>query len=179
MPLCHYQRAKNCRLFSGLASFGYCAAKDNKYYGFKGHLVMSLEGVITGFALTPANGSERDALWEAGLGIRGLLIADKGYLSSDLQQDLLNWVINLQTAKRSNMKDCRDRDWVKSLVKTRRLVETVIRQLSERFHLQAIQARDLWHLTNRINRKILAHTLALWINRHSLHPLRFEQLISD
>ena len=77
------------------------------------------------------------------------------------------------------MKDCRDRDWVKSLVKTRRLVETVIGQLSERFHLLAIPARDLWHLTNRINRKILAHTLALWINRHSLHPLRFEQLISD
>ncbi len=54
IPLCHYQRAKDCRLFSGLASFGYCAAKDEKYYGFKGHLVMNLEGVITGFALTPA-----------------------------------------------------------------------------------------------------------------------------
>lgn len=179
MPLCHYQRAKNCQLFSGLANFGYCAAKDEKYYGFKGHLVMSLSGVITGFALTPANGSERDALWESGVGIKGLIIADKGYLGSDLQQDLLNWGINLQTAKRSNMKDCRDRHWVKLLVKTRRLVETVIGQLSERFHLQKIKARDLWHLTNRINRKLLAHTLAFWINRHSFHPLRFDQLISD
>ena len=28
MPLCHYQRAKNCQLFSGLASFGYCAARS-------------------------------------------------------------------------------------------------------------------------------------------------------
>ena len=34
VPLCHYRRAKNCRLFKGLASFGYCAAKDEKYYGF-------------------------------------------------------------------------------------------------------------------------------------------------
>ena len=140
---------------------------------------MSLEGVITGFALTPANGSERDALWEVTSGINGLLIGDKGYLGHDLQQDLLNWGIDLQTAKRSNMRDNRERHWVKLLVKTRRLVETVIGQLSERFHLQNVRARDLWHLTNRINRKLLAHTLAFWINRDSFNPLRFEQIISD
>lgn len=35
----------------------------------------------------------------------------------------------LQTSKRSNMKENRDRDRVKLLVKTRRLVETVIGQL--------------------------------------------------
>ncbi len=179
IPLCHYQRAKKCRLFAGLASFGYCAAKDEKYYGFRGHLIMSLDGVITGFTLTPANASERDTLWEIVNGITGLLIGDKGYLGQDLQQELLNCGIDLQTAKRSNMKDLRDRRWVKLLVKTRRLVETVIGQLSERFHLQTVRARDLWHLTNRINRKILAHTLAFWINRHSLHPLQFEQIISD
>ena len=66
-----------------------------------------------------------------------------------------------------------------TFVKTRRLVETVIGQLSERFHLQTVRSWDLWHFTNRINRKILAHTLAFWINRHSLHPLQFEQIISD
>ena len=179
VPLCHYQRAKNCQLFTGLANFGYCAAKDEKYYGFKVHLVISLEGVITGFTLTPANASERDSLWEIAHGITGLLIGDKGYLGKDLQQDLLNWGIDLQTAKRSNMKDDRDRYWVKLLVKTRRLVETVIGQLCERFHLQKVRARDLWHLTHRLNRKLLAHTLAFWINRDSAYPLQFEQLISD
>ncbi|MEM6613282.1 MAG: transposase [Cyanobacteria bacterium P01_C01_bin.72] len=45
VPLCHYQRAQNCRLFKGWANFGYCAAKDEKYYGFKVHLVISLEGI--------------------------------------------------------------------------------------------------------------------------------------
>jgi len=179
IPLCHYQRAKNCRLFAGAAAFGYCATKDEKYYGFKGHLVISSEGVITGFSLTPANGSERDALWETASDITGLLIGDKGYLGADLQRDLLRWGVNLQTAKRSNMKDSRDRNWLKLLVKTRRLIETVIGQLCERFNFETVKARDLWHLTNRINRKLLAHTLAFWINRHSYYPLRFEQLISD
>ena len=179
VPLCHYRRAKNCRLFTGLADFGYCAAKDEKYYGFKVHLVISLEGVITGFTLTPANASERDSLWEIAHGITGLLIGDKGYLGKDLQQDLLNWGIDLQTAKRSNMTENRGRHWVKLLVKTRRLVETVIGQLTERFHLHKVRARDLWHLTHRLNRKLLAHTLAFWINRDSAYPLQFEQLISD
>ena len=77
------------------------------------------------------------------------------------------------------MKENRARHWVKLLVKTRRLVETVIGQLSERFNLQTVRARDVWHLTNRLNRKLLAHTLAFSINRCSLHPLRFEQIISD
>jgi hypothetical protein len=31
IPLCHYQRAQECRLFFGEASFGYCAAKDENY----------------------------------------------------------------------------------------------------------------------------------------------------
>ena len=158
---------------------------DEKYYGFKVHLVISLEGVITGFCITPANASERDSLWEIAHGITGLLIGDKGYLGKDLQQDLLNWGIDLQTAKRSNIKEARPRYWVKLLVKTRRLVETVIGQLTERFHLPKVRARDymrlkpLWHLTHRLNRKLLAHTLAFWINRSSAYPLQFEQLISD
>ena len=54
------------------------------------------------------------------------------------------------------------------------IIETVIGQLSERFHLQTVRSRDLWHLTSRINRRLLVHTLAFWINRYSIHPLRFE-----
>jgi hypothetical protein len=107
-------------LFSGETGFGYCATKDEKYYGFRGHLVISLEGVITGFSLTPANGSEREAVWEITNGISGLLIGDKGYLSSSLQQDLLKQALNLETPKRSNMLELRARHSVKMLVKTRR-----------------------------------------------------------
>lgn len=59
----------------------YCASKDEKYYGFHGHLVISAEGVITGFSLTAANVSERETLWDVVDGIQGLLIGDRGYLS--------------------------------------------------------------------------------------------------
>jgi Transposase DDE domain len=178
IPLCHYQRANNCRLFIGSANFGDCASKDEKYYGFHGHLVINSFGVITGFCLTGANVSSREALWDVVDGISGLLIGDKGYLSSSLENDLSFYQLNLQTPKRFNMVDERPQSWVRFLLKTRRLVETVIGQLVERFHLAQVRARDLWHFTSRINRKLLAHTVALWLNRHSHNPLAFQQLVS-
>ncbi len=48
---------------------------------YRGHLVLIGTGVITGFSLTPANGSEREALWEMIGGIHGLLVGDKAYIS--------------------------------------------------------------------------------------------------
>jgi hypothetical protein len=53
------------------------------------------------------------------------------------------------------MNDERPQDWVRLLVKTCRLIETVIGQLVERFQVAQVRARDLWHLTSRIYRKLL------------------------
>ena len=82
--------------------------------------------------------------------------------------------IELQTALRSNMQDSRDPAWVKLLQRMRRLIETVIGQLVERFSIEKVWARDRWHLTSRLNRKLLAHTLCRWLNRHSAQPLQFD-----
>jgi hypothetical protein len=78
--LCCLTYAGRCRSFRGQASYGYCAAKDEKFYGFRGHLLVSADGIITGFTLTPANGDEREALWDLRQEIQGLLIGDKGYI---------------------------------------------------------------------------------------------------
>ena len=64
IQLCCLTYAPRCRSFQGIASYGYCAAKDEHFYGFRGHLNVSLNGVITGFAITPANADERVALGE-------------------------------------------------------------------------------------------------------------------
>lgn len=178
IPLCCITRAPRCPNFLAESDYGYCAAKKNKYYGFKGHLLINSHGVITNFTVTPARGSEREALWEIAEGIQGLLIGDKGYISQKLAQELSNFGIDLQTPLRQNMKDERPRAVVKLIVKTRRLIETVIGQLKERFNIEKVWARDTWHLTNRFSRKILAHTVCVWLNRHSHSPLRFEELVS-
>lgn len=178
IPLCQFSRAPWCRSFRGEADYGYCAAKQQTYYGFHGHLLITVTGVITSFTLTAANASEREALWEMVQLIHGLLIGDKGYLSAALEQELRQVGIDLETALRSNMQDSREPAWVALLKRTRRLIETVIGQLVERFSIEKVRARDLWHLTSRMNRKLLAHTVCRWLNRHSPEPLQFEQLVT-
>ena len=60
---------------------------------------------------------------------------------------------------------------------TRRLIERVIGQLSQQFNIEKIRARDRWHLTNRIGRKVLAHTVGIMINKLlGYPPLQFERL---
>jgi Transposase DDE domain len=179
IPLCCFTRANRCPNFKAEAAYGYCAAKDEIYYGFHGHLLISASGIITGFSLTPANGNEREALWDIVSSIQGLLIGDKGYLSRELAQELSQNNILLQTALRSNMKEIQDREMVQLFKRVRRLIETVIGQLSERFHLEKVRARDMWHLTSRLNRKLLAHTVCFWLNRFSPDPLQFDALVSE
>lgn len=178
MPVCHFKRAGFSRIFKGAAAYGYCASKSETYYGFKGNLVISSEGVITGITVAPANIDERESLWDVIDNIEGLLIADKGLIGEDYQEQIrANSQVNLQTPTRNNMKDVRGKDCNRWITSTRRLVETVIGQLAEQFNIEKIRARDLWHLTGRVTRKVLAHTVGIIINKINGGPaLQFERL---
>ena len=181
LPVCHLARAKRCRTFRDVSAKGYCAAKDEYYWGLHGSLIISASGVITGKTATAAPLDEREALFDVLPGIQGLLIGDKGYISKPLHKELLMYHhVDLETPLRMNMLDTRPPDFVTSLVKIRRLVETVIGQLTEQFHIAKVRARDLWHLTSRINRKILSHTMGIYLNNlFGREPLQFDGLITD
>ncbi len=125
MRLCCITYAARCQSFQGIASYEYCAAKDEHFYGFRSHFNVSLRGVITGFSITPANADERTALWEITQGIKGLLIGDKGYLSLDLKRDRVAKRIQLVTPLRSNMKDNRSKEQIQLEQRLRRLIGTV------------------------------------------------------
>jgi hypothetical protein len=179
IPLCCFTYACRCRSFRGEADYGYCAAKKEHFYGFRGHLNISAAGVITGFTLTPANVDERTAVWDVLPGISGLLLGDKGYINQFLCLELNAYGINLQAPLRSNMHVKLPFAWVKLLQNMRRLIETVNSQLTERFNFERVRARDLWHLTSRLNRKLLAHTVCCFLNRLcSRSLLQFEGLIA-
>lgn len=180
MPVCHFKRANFSQIFVGEAAYGYCASKNETYYGFKGNLLINSEGVITGATVTPANIDERESLWDLVDGIKGTIIADKGLIGSDYKKELFQYTgIDLQTAVRSNMAENRSKEFIKLLVSTRRLVETVIGQLTDRFQIEKVRARKLWYLTNRIARKILSHTICVFINKKIGNPpLQFELLIN-
>jgi hypothetical protein len=136
IPVCKFKRAYFSSIHKGSADYGYCASKNKTYYGYRGHLVVSFEGVITSCLYTPASVDERDVVLELAGGIMGLLIGDKGYIRPELSEGLSRRGIDLQTPFRANMKDNRHPSFVKKLTSVRRLVETVIGQLSERFNIE-------------------------------------------
>jgi len=165
-------------LLQGRGRVSYCAAKEERYYGFEGHVLVSFDGVICGYALAAANVDERDVLPEMAVGLHGLLIGDKGYIRPGLKQELAEQGIDLQTPLRKNMRDPRPKAFVSQLMSSRRLVETVIGQLTERFHIEKVRARDTWHLANRFIRKLLAHTLGCFLGKLLGNPtLLFEALV--
>jgi hypothetical protein len=44
------------------------------------------------------------------------------------------------------------------------VIETAFGQLAERYRVKRTWARDLWHLSHRVIRKVLSHTVAVWLN---------------
>jgi hypothetical protein len=66
------------------------------------------------------------------------------------------------------------------LTQARRRIETVIGQLVERYHAKRVWARDAWHLWSRWQRKLLSHTLAVYLCQQTgLGSLRFADLLSS
>jgi len=62
-------------------------------------------------------------------------------------------------------------------VQTRRRIEAVLTQLTERYHAKRMWARDVWHLMVRWLRKLVSDTVALLLcQRSGLSSLAFALL---
>jgi hypothetical protein len=181
IPVCHikrYKRSKTQLRYEG--SVGYCAAKVEHYFGFKGHLFVTQHGSVVGYEMAAANIDERDILPEIVGDRSGMLLGDKGLIRPSLEEMLARQNLDLQTPLRKNMKDARPKKLVSIMMNMRRIVETMIGQLVDRFHIQSIKAKDLWHLSAKVGRKILAHTVCFMFNMlaNPERPLALELLIN-
>ena len=178
IPVCKFARAYFSKNFKGDAAYGYCASKKEHYYGFHGHVVINSMGVVTAATFTAANVDERDVCPELVEKLSGLLLGDKGFIRPDLKDELKSHGLHLQTPVRDNMKEERPKEFLKWMMGIRRLVETVIGQLSERFNIEKVRTRDLWHYFSRFWRKLLAHTVSIKLNRMiGNEALQFEHLV--
>lgn len=181
IPVCHikrYKRSKNQLRAQG--SVGYCAAKVEHYFGFKGHILITQKGVAVAYEVAAANVDERDITAEVTTNLSGMLSADKGLIRPELSEVLARQNLDLQTPLRKNMKDLRPKETVSLMMNVRRKVETVIGQLTERFQIQVIKAKNLWHLCAKIGRKILSHTVCFMFNQieNPEKPLALELLLN-
>jgi hypothetical protein len=67
---------------------------------------------------------------------------------------------------------------VRACARWRKLVETVGSQLTERFAIARVRVHDLWHFQHRLIRKILAHTVMVFLNLQlGRSPLDFDGLV--
>ena len=63
LTVCKFGRARYCQSFrSDGADYGKCPSKKETYFGFKVHAMITLEGFITSFEITPASTDDREGL---------------------------------------------------------------------------------------------------------------------
>ena len=182
MPLevCKFVRAKHSKLFKGSANYGKWFGQT--FFGYRLHLKISRIGMIRSFSLTAANVHDIKCVEELlEDDCEGWVLADKGYRSKPLHQKL--WQqrrIYMHTSiRRNEEKDSPlPKTTIRRLTGIRRLIETVGGQLEQQFFIKTTLARDLWHLSNRIVRKILSHTVGVFLNLQlNRDPLKLKGLL--
>jgi len=191
LPICKVTRRFQRRIFRSESVLegppptkGYCAAKDEDYFGFKGGLRITDYGLIVHAPILQAYGHDstcRNALL-TGVGPHTQVVSDSAFLDLERQQELNDvYQIHLLTPLKSNMNATPERQpfvLPRRAHAIRRLIETVYAQLVERFHVQTLKVRDTWHLLNLWVTKILTHSICVWLNlRLHRNPLDLEGLV--
>ena len=144
LPVCKFGRARYCRSFrADGANYGKCPSKKETYFGFKVHALITLEGFITAFEVTPASVDDREGLRDLAEKQLGLVIlGDKGYTGEGLFNDMQRKGICLMSLKPSNYKKNWPTEIRQLIFRFRRRVETVFSQLSEQLNAEKVLAKS-------------------------------------
>jgi hypothetical protein len=158
VPVCRWARRWRSRKVRGREFCGYCAAKKEKFYGYRLHLICTPEGQPVRFSLLPAHLHDLTPIHELtyGLGVGAKVYGDKGYNCLKEEASILEESgVRLIPIRRKNMENHNWEDRM-DLRKYRKSIETANSQL-EKFGLQRLYAR-----TNAgFELKVLANILAL------------------
>jgi Transposase DDE domain len=183
LRVCRLGRAPRCRLFAGVADYGHDPTMPrNLYFGLRVHVRASDRGPVARVELMRAGEADVNAAVAVSPGDpREPCLGDRNYWHSSAQR-LWEWAGAGLTVIAPFKQPATDPDPRRSraLTRLRQTVETVIGQLATRFHAERTWARDRWHLTSRLARKVLSHAAALLLNgRAGNPPLKLDLLIDD
>jgi hypothetical protein len=178
LPACLFARAHRCRRFRGEAAFGKDTLLKQTFYGFRMHVRVCWPGVITRLSVVPANVHELSVLPELLESTRGVVVGDRNYWSPETKKELATTEdVELLAPYRSKKRDPAPQRSA-YLSRLRYRIDTVFSQLTERYCIKKVWARDLWHLAGRLLRKVLSHTVAFLLN-HQMgnRPLQLSRLL--
>ena len=165
LPVCKLARANRDRRFRGGAAWSYCAAKDEKYHGFKTGALMNSEGETFRVWLGAANIDGRVMLKAVSIATPGLLLAGKGLISKEPSATLAERETPLMTPMRKNIRDDRPQSIVGRAMRLRRRIETAFGRLVDGFNIARTRGRDFRRWSARICRKVLAYNVLLRLDR--------------
>jgi hypothetical protein len=128
LAVCDNHRIHNHKVFAGLAQRG--KGSMGWFYGFKLHLVINDCGELLACQITPGNVDDRQPVPALCSRLFGKLIADRGYISQPLFEQLLDtFGVQIITKLRKNMKNRLLPLVDKLLLRKRAIIESVVDQL--------------------------------------------------
>jgi transposase len=126
--VCDNHRIHKHKVFAGIAQRG--KGSMGWFYGFKLHLVINDCGELLACQITPGNVDDRQPVPALCRRLFGKLIADRGYISQSLFEQLLDtFGVQLVTKLRKNMKNRLLPLIDKLLLRKRAVIESVVDQL--------------------------------------------------
>jgi hypothetical protein len=161
VPVCRRVRARRCRKVRGREYCGYCAAKKEKFFGWRLHLIVSAEGVPVSYEVLPGGFHDLTPVHELAYDLPpdAVLLGDKGYISApDAETMLADTGVRTVTGRRSNMKPNSFPD-DELLRKHRKSIETVNSQF-EKMGLQRLHARTNSGFMGKVVATVLALTFS-------------------
>ena len=165
-----FGRAFFSKLFKGIASYGYCASKKEKYFGFKVHVVTDLDGNPYDYVLTPANVDDRNPVFElAELVDIDILFGDKGYDGNFINELRQEKGIKLYALKRGNSKNPLPKPFRNQISHLRRRIESTFNQLNEHFDIERVRSKSMLGLQSSLEIKFLCFNIITYINGGSTH----------
>lgn len=178
VAVCKFARARRCKGFRGFASYGKDHTIKQTFYGFRFHVRVCWPGVITRLIVAPADKSDIAVLEELVAQTEGYCLGDRNYWKPEIKQELGKQGLEMLAPFKNASRDPNPESssWLSGL---RYRIETVFSQIAERFQVKRVWARDMWHLSSRIMRKVLSHTASIVLNRVSGNsPLRLADLLT-
>ena len=128
LSVCDNHRIHNHKVFAQLAQRG--KGSMGWFYGFKLHLVVNDCGELLACQITPGNVDDREPVPALSRRLFGKLIADRGYISQALFEQLLDtFGVQLITRLRKNMKNRLMPLMDKLLLRKRAIIESIVDQL--------------------------------------------------
>ena len=179
LAVCRFGRALRCRRFRGEAGYGQDHAAKATIYGFRLHARVAWPGVVTRLSVVPAGVAVLTVLEELTDETTGVCLADRAYWAPELAQWLRGRGVEMLVPFKKRAGDPAP-ERSRRITRIRYRIETVFSQLCERLSVKRVWARDLWHLSSRLLRKVLAHTVMVVLNRgQGNDPLRLAELLTN